>query len=97
MLKPGGVRTLVISHYTLDKQNAAIREYLADQAFFLAAISLTSDACKLEGVILAEMMVEDKQENGSLIRPFGYTHAPLEKAVTVGQFRFWHPGTPQRM
>jgi tRNA G10 N-methylase Trm11 len=34
-LKPGGVLALVTSHYTLDKQNAAIREYLADRADFL--------------------------------------------------------------
>ena len=31
-LKPGGVLALVTSHFTLDKQNAAIREYLADKA-----------------------------------------------------------------
>ena len=31
-LKPGGVLALVTSHFTLDKQNAAIREYLADNA-----------------------------------------------------------------
>lgn len=39
-LKPGGVLALVTSHYTLDKQNAAIREYLADKADFLGAIRL---------------------------------------------------------
>ena len=33
-LKPGGVLALVTSHYTLDKQNAAIREYLAEQGRF---------------------------------------------------------------
>ena len=35
-LKPGGVLALITSHYTLDKQNAAIRQYLADKADFLA-------------------------------------------------------------
>ena len=29
-LKPGGILALVTTHYTLDKQNAAVREYLAD-------------------------------------------------------------------
>ena len=48
-LKPGGVLALVTSHFTLDKQNAAIREYLADQADFLGAIRLPSDAFKREG------------------------------------------------
>ena len=33
-LNPGGVLALVTSHYTLDKQNASLREQLADQADF---------------------------------------------------------------
>ena len=48
-LKPGGVLALVTSHFTLDKQNAAIREYLAERADFLGAIRLPSDAFKREG------------------------------------------------
>jgi hypothetical protein len=48
-LKPGGVLALVTSHYTMDKQNAAIREYLADRADFLGAIRLPSNAFKAEG------------------------------------------------
>jgi len=39
-LKPGGVLGLVTSHFTLDKQNAAIREYLASKADFVGAIRL---------------------------------------------------------
>ncbi len=48
-LKPGGILALVTSHYTLDKQNAAARERLAEQADFLGAIRLPSDAFKQEG------------------------------------------------
>ncbi len=48
-LKPGGVLALVTTHFTLDKQNAAIREYLADKADFVGAIRLPSDAFKREG------------------------------------------------
>ena len=48
-LKPGGILALVTSHYTLDKQNAAGREYLAERADFLGAIRLPSDAFKREG------------------------------------------------
>ncbi len=48
-LKPGGVLAVVTSHYTLDKQNAAAREYLASKADFLGAIRLPSDAFKREG------------------------------------------------
>src|SRR5437016_10910555 len=48
-LKPGGVLALVPSPFTLDKQNAAIREYLAARSDFLGAIRLPSDAFKREG------------------------------------------------
>ncbi len=48
-LKPGGVLALVTSHFTLDKQNAAMREYLAERADFVGAIRLPSDAFKREG------------------------------------------------
>ena len=48
-LAPGGVLALVTSHYSLDKLNGAIREYLAAKADFLGAIRLPSDAFKREG------------------------------------------------
>ncbi len=48
-LKPGGVLAVVTSHFTLDKQTAAVREHLAGQADFLGAIRLPSDAFKREG------------------------------------------------
>jgi len=48
-LKPGGVLALVTSRFTMDKQNAAIREFLASRADFLGAIRLPSDAFKREG------------------------------------------------
>ncbi|HEV2555448.1 MAG TPA: hypothetical protein VGV17_16970 [Bosea sp. (in: a-proteobacteria)] len=56
-LKPGGVLALVTSHYTLDKQNAAIREYLAERADFLGAIRLPSDAFKREGTAVVTDIV----------------------------------------
>jgi SAM-dependent methyltransferase len=48
-LRPAGVLALVTTHFTLDKQNAAIREYLAAKADFVGAIRLPSDAFKREG------------------------------------------------
>lgn len=48
-LKPGGVLAVVTSHFTLDKQNAAIREYLAERTDFVGAIRLPSDAFRREG------------------------------------------------
>ncbi|WP_422927530.1 hypothetical protein [Singulisphaera sp. PoT] len=48
-LRPGGVLAVVTSRYTLDKQDAAVRERLAARADFLGAIRLPSDAFKREG------------------------------------------------
>ena len=48
-LKPGGVLSLVTTHYTLDKRNGEVREYLASKADFLGAVRLPSDAFKREG------------------------------------------------
>ena len=48
-LKPGGILALVTSRFTLDKQNAATREYLADRADFLGAIRLPSDRLQAGG------------------------------------------------
>ena len=56
-LKPGGVLALVTSHYTLDKQNAALREHLAEKADFLGAIRLPSDAFRREGTAVVTDIV----------------------------------------
>src|SRR5467141_388522 len=48
-LKPGGVLALVTSHYTVDKQDPALRAHLAQQADFLGAIRLPSEAFQQEG------------------------------------------------
>ncbi len=56
-LKSGGVLALVTSHFTLDKQNAAIREYLASKADFVGAIRLPSDAFKREGTAVVTDIV----------------------------------------
>ena len=56
-LKPGGVMALVTTHFTLDKQNAASREYLASKADFVGAIRLPSDAFKREGTAVVTDIV----------------------------------------
>jgi hypothetical protein len=56
-LKPGGVLALVTSHFTLDKQKAAIREYLASKADFVGAVRLPSDAFRREGTAVVTDIV----------------------------------------
>ena len=66
-LKPGGVLALVTSHFTLDKQNAAIREYLGSKADFVGAIRLPSDAFKREGTaVVTDILFLRKRAPGEV-------------------------------
>ena len=69
-LKPGGVLALVTTHFTLDKQNAAIREYLASKADFVGAIRLPSDAFKREGTaVVTDIVFLRKRAPGEPAQP----------------------------
>lgn len=86
-LRPGGVLALVTSHYTLDKQNAAIREYLAGTADFVGAIRLPSDAFKREGTsVVTDIVFLRKRAPSDPARhadPDWLHVAPLEIEGTV--------------
>ncbi len=97
-LKPGGVLALVTSHYTLDKQNAAIREFLAERADFLGAIRLPAEAFKQEGTkVVTDIVFLRKRDKA---RPAGHVDpAWLETGtknvegadVTVNRYFLNHP------
>ena len=79
-LRPGGVLALVTSHYTLDKQNAALREYLGSKADFIGAIRLPSNAFKREGTaVVTDILFLRKRAPGE--------HARHEEAE-------WHRAMP---
>ena len=97
-LKPGGVLALVTSHFTLDKQNAAIREYLASKADFVGAIRLPSDAFKREGTAVVTDIVflrkRDRSEPAHHVDPDWLGIAPLEidgAEVPVNRYFLNHP------
>ncbi len=97
-LKPGGVLALVTSHFTLDKQNAAIREYLASKADFVGAIRLPSDAFKREGTaVVTDILFLPKRAPGEPaqhVDPEWLSIAPLSiEGVDVAINRYFlnHP------
>ena len=97
-LKPGGVMALVTTHFTLDKQNAAIREYLASKADFVGAIRLPSDAFKREGTAVVTDIVflrkRDRGEPARHVDPDWLGVAPLAidgAEVTVNRYFLNHP------
>ena len=97
-LRPGGVLALVTSHYSLDKQNAAIREYLAERADFVGAIRLPSDAFKREGTaVVTDILFLRKRAPGQPARhadPDWLGVAPLTiegVQVAINQYFLKHP------
>jgi N12 class adenine-specific DNA methylase/SAM-dependent methyltransferase len=97
-LRPGGVLALVTSRFTLDKQNAAIREYLADRTDFLGAIRLPSDAFRREGTaVVTDIVFLRKRAAGEPARhadPDWLQVAPLTiggAEVAVNKYFLNHP------
>ena len=97
-LKPGGVLALVTSHYTLDKQNAAVRETLASKADFVGAIRLPSDTFKREGTdVVTDIVFLRKRDRGDPpkhVDPDWMGIAPLEidgAEVPVNRYFLNHP------
>jgi N12 class adenine-specific DNA methylase len=97
-LKPGGVLALVTSHYTMDKQNASIREHLSDSCDFLGAIRLPSDAFKREGTaVVTDIIFLRKRPYGAPEKHVDYEWkqtAPLEiegAFIPVNRYFINHP------
>jgi N12 class adenine-specific DNA methylase len=96
-LKPGGVLAVVTSHFTLDKQNAAVREMLAGQADFLGAIRLPSNAFKHEGTaVVTDILFLGKRAPGQEPKHAGEwlktgTLALDGASVPVNEYFLAHP------
>ena len=93
-LKPGGTLALVTSHFTLDKQNASVRETLAERADFLGAVRLPSDAFAREGTrVVTDIVFLRRQDPGEPARhadPEWLTVAPLDiEGVSVPINRYF--------
>lgn len=98
LLRPGGVLALVTSHFTLDKESATIREYLAERADFLGAIRLPSDAFKNEGTaVVTDIVLLKKRDPGQEPKHVDQewlATGPLEmdgSRVTINQYFVNHP------
>ena len=97
-LKPDGVLALVTSHFTLDKQNAAIREYLGSKADFVGAIRLPSNAFKREGTaVVTDILFLRKRAPGEPTQHadsdwLGIAPLEIEGAeVSVNRYFLNHP------
>ena len=97
-LRPGGVLALISSHFTLDKQNGSLREYLGDKADFVGAIRLPSDAFKREGTaVVTDIVFLRKREPGTQaqhVEPEWLRSRPMEiegEEVSINSYFARHP------
>jgi SAM-dependent methyltransferase len=97
-LKPGGVLAVVTSHYTLDRQQTGLREYLAERADFLGAIRLPAEAFKQEGTkVVTDILCLYKRAAGEATRhadPAWLDTAPLTIEgieVPINRYFLRHP------
>ena len=98
-LAPGGVLAVVTSRYTLDKQNAAVRESLGERADFLGAVRLPSDAFRREGTaVVTDILFLRKRLPGEPARHADLDWletAPLDiegAEIAVNRYFLNHPG-----
>ena len=97
-LKPGGAMALVTTHFTLDKQNASVREYLGSKADFVGAIRLPSDAFKREGTsVVTDILFLRKRAPGEVsnhVDPEWLGVAPLSiegMDIPINRYFLNHP------
>lgn len=95
LVRPGGILALITSHFTLDKQNGRVREYLAERADFLGAIRLPSDAFAREGTrVVADIVFLRRRGPGEPachVDPSWLEVAPLAiEDVEVPINRYFH-------
>ena len=97
-LKPAGVLAMVTTHFTLDKQNAAIREHLGSKADFVGAIRLPSDAFKREGTaVVTDIIFLSKRALGEPARhqeAEWHRSRPFEiegREVSINRYFVRHP------
>jgi N12 class adenine-specific DNA methylase/predicted RNA methylase len=97
-LKPGGILAMVTSRFSLDKQSAATREYIAERADLLGAIRLPSNAFKREGTeVVTDIVFLRKRAGGEPARhadPEWLNSTPLAVCgleVPVNRYFHNHP------
>ncbi|MFO0890977.1 MAG: DEAD/DEAH box helicase family protein [Isosphaeraceae bacterium] len=94
-VRPGGVLAFVSTHFTLDKLNGSVREYLAERADFLGAIRLPSSAFEREGTkVVTDIVFLRRRAEGETpchVATSWLTVAPLAiEGVEVPINRYFH-------
>ncbi|MGN0275898.1 MAG: DEAD/DEAH box helicase family protein, partial [Hominisplanchenecus sp.] len=93
LVRPGGVVAVVTSSGTMDKQNPAVREYLANRADLLGAIRLPNNAFlrNANTGVVADILFFQKRDRISLEKPGWVELGTTPEGYTVNSYFAKHP------
>lgn len=92
MVRPGGLVAFITSHFTMDKQDPAIREYIAERADLIGAIRLNKKSLPGTEVITDVMFLRRRAEGEKLGGQAWFDTRP-PKGITgyVNEYYHDHP------
>lgn len=92
-LRPGGVMALITSKGTMDKENPAVRKYIAQRADLLGAIRLPNDTFKGNAgtEVVSDILILQKRDRIVDIEPDWVHLGTDENGITMNSYFIEHP------
>ena len=92
-LRPGGVMALITSKGTMDKENSAVRRYIAQRADLLGAIRLPNNTFKGNAgtEVVSDILILQKRDRIVDIEPDWVRLGTDENGITMNSYFVEHP------
>ena len=92
-LRPGGIMALITSKGTMDKENSAVRRYIAQRADLLGAIRLPNDTFKGNAgtEVVSDILILQKRDRIVDIEPDWVQLGTDENGITMNSYFVEHP------
>ena len=93
LVRPGGVVAVVTSSGTMDKQNPAVRQYIANRAELLGAIRLPNNAFQRNAntSVVADLLFFQKRDRAAITEPDWVQLKTTPEGYTVNSYFANHP------
>ncbi|MEG2361619.1 MAG: helicase, partial [Christensenella sp.] len=92
-VRPGGIVALVVSRFTMDKKNSAVRKYLAERAELLGAVRLPNNAFqKNAGTgVTADILFLQKRDRPQAVEPDWIHTEKMDEGYSLNSYFVDHP------
>ena len=93
LVRPGGVVAVVTSSGTMDKQNPAVRQYIANRAELLGAIRLPNNAFQRNAntSVVSDILFFQKRDRASIEEPKWLNLKEIPEGYSVNAYFAEHP------